>query len=100
MIHYKVMIHIAFIAINWNCTLCVLNGRCGGGKRKSCHTPSGNWRKSIEGAIFKGGMIKYSEAYPNGKSLPPWPERSRGESSYWKPMKTIGVGEGCFYTVI
>lgn len=48
------------------------------GDRESCHTPSGNWS---EGGIFKGGIIKNSEASgANGKKiLPPLAWRDKGK---------------------
>ena len=68
--------NILHSCLNWNCTSCsyceVMSG-----ERESCHTPSGNWS---EGGIFKGGIIKNSEAWgANGKNpLPPLAWRDKG----------------------
>lgn len=61
------------------------------GDRQNCRTPSGNWSA---GGIFKGGMMKYPEAWgANGQPYHPYPGRTKGESSYWIPVKTTAMSE-------
>lgn len=52
MIHYKVMKHLHSY-LNWNCTLCVPNGRCGGGTER-VHT----LQVVIEENLMKGLFLK------------------------------------------
>lgn len=61
------------------------------GDRQNCHTPSGNWNAA---GIFQGGIMKYPETWgANGQPSHPYSGGTKGESSYWIPVKTTVVRE-------